>query len=35
MWDVLVRGKVLQVLPKNKIIVIEVNEEDFQVLSSG
>jgi hypothetical protein len=34
MWEVMVCGKILQVLPKNKIIVIEVDEKDWQDVSS-
>jgi hypothetical protein len=34
MWTVLVRGKVLRVLPQNKIIVIEVLRKDWHVLDT-
>jgi hypothetical protein len=34
-WEVLVCGKVLQVLPENKIIVLEVDEEDWIVGDTG
>jgi hypothetical protein len=34
-WEVMVCGRVLQVLPKNKIIVIQVNEEDWQIFQTG
>jgi hypothetical protein len=35
LWDALVYGKILQVFPRNRIIVIEVNEADFRVLLGG
>jgi hypothetical protein len=34
-WEVLVCGKILQVLPENKIIVIEVDESGWLVLQTG
>ena len=34
-WEVLLCGKVLQVLPENKIIVLEVSERDWLVLETG
>ena len=34
-WEVLICGEVWQVLPENKIIVIEVNEKDWIVLQTG
>ena len=34
-WEVLVFGKIQQVLPQNKIIVLEVNEEDWKVWQTG
>ncbi len=34
-WEVLVCGNILQVLPANKIIVIEVAEKDWIVLATG
>jgi hypothetical protein len=34
-WEVIVCGKIVQVRPQNKIIVIEVNEEDWQFVASG
>jgi hypothetical protein len=34
-WEVLVRGEVWQVLPENKIIVLEVDESDWIVLQTG
>jgi hypothetical protein len=33
-WEVLVFGEVLQVLPQNRIIVIEVNDEDWIILQT-
>ncbi len=36
MWyEVLVRGRILGVLAKNRIIVIEVNENDWQLVQTG
>jgi hypothetical protein len=36
MWcEVMICGKILQVFPKNKIIVIEVEEKDWKVLQTG
>lgn len=35
LWDALVCGKILHVFPRNRIIVIEVNESDFRVLLGG
>jgi hypothetical protein len=34
-WEVLVCGEVLQVLPENKIIVLEAAEKDWIVLQTG
>lgn len=34
-WEVMVCGKILQVLPRNKVIVIEVKEEDWQIVQTG
>jgi hypothetical protein len=34
LWEVHVRGKILHVFPKNKIIVIEVQEKDWNVLQT-
>jgi len=34
LWEVMVCGKILQVLPENKIIVIEVTEKDWKVLAT-
>jgi hypothetical protein len=34
MWEVMLRGTVLQVLPENKIIVLEVGEKDWEVLET-
>ena len=34
-WEALVCGKVLQVLPENKIIVLEVAEKDWIVGDTG
>jgi hypothetical protein len=33
--EVMICGKILQVLPENKIIVIEVDEKDLKVLQTG
>lgn len=33
-WEVHVKGKILQVLPKHKIIVLEVQEKDWIVLQT-
>jgi hypothetical protein len=33
-WGVFIMGKILQVLPENKILVIEVSEENYQVMST-
>jgi hypothetical protein len=36
MWaEVMICGKILQVFPENKIIVIEVDEKDLKVLQTG
>jgi hypothetical protein len=34
-WEVMVCGKILQVLPKNKIIMIEVDEKDWKITETG
>jgi len=34
-WTVMVRGKVQQVLPANRIIVLEVDEGDWRILQTG
>ena len=34
-WEVMICGKILQVLPKNKIIVIEVDENDWRITQTG
>jgi hypothetical protein len=34
-WAVLLCGEILQVLPENKIIVLEVDEKDWLVLETG
>jgi hypothetical protein len=33
-WEVMVRGKILQVLPESRIIVIEVNESDWRIIQT-
>ena len=34
-WEVMICGKILQVLPKNKIIVIELDEKDWKIIQTG
>ena len=34
-WEVMVCGKISQVLPENKLIVIEVDEEDWKIIQTG
>lgn len=34
-WEVIVCGKILQILPKNKIIVIEIDEKDWKIIQTG
>jgi hypothetical protein len=34
-WEVMACGKILQVLPKNKLIVIEIHDEDWAVIQAG
>ena len=34
LWEVHVKGKILQVLPKHKIIVLQVQEKDWYVLQT-
>jgi hypothetical protein len=34
-WEVMVCGEILQVLPENKLIVLEVDEKDWVVLQTG
>jgi hypothetical protein len=34
-WEVMIHGKILQVLPENKIIVIEIKDEDWVIIQTG
>jgi len=34
LWEVMICGKILNIYPKNKILVIEVMEKDWQVLQT-
>jgi hypothetical protein len=34
-WEVIVRGKIMQVLPGNKIIIIKVDENDWATIQTG
>lgn len=34
-WEVMVCGEILQVLPENKIIVLQVEEKDWIILQTG
>jgi len=34
-WEVMVYGKISQVLPENKVIVIEVDEKDWKIIQTG
>jgi hypothetical protein len=34
-WEVLVQGVVMQVIPENRIVVIDVSEKDWIVLETG
>jgi hypothetical protein len=34
-WEVMICGKILQVLPQNRIIVIEVDEKDWKIIQTG
>ena len=33
-WIVMVRGKIQQVLPRNRLIVLEVNQDDYRVVET-
>jgi len=34
-WEVMICGKILQVLPENKIIVIEVEDKNWKIIQTG